>query len=258
MRGDPALLDAVIQIPGMPVSRLSVLINLRRAMDEHGVTRFSRLYPNSIGGITGGRATFRDTNGKGNTILTCASSIRSYVYGKYYDEIDISRSHISMVFGCWTLTGRRRPVTLLRFLSEQTHLETDLTRELTGARSRLMTEHTDALDLAQGVPTQPQLRRVTLASLAVEKSHTPPKKLYSAIINAPSPNAWLIPFSDCPTVCLLVNDICLMRATVPLHPLCTQYASALRQANTKDSRILSLCLGHLDDQALQAAAASLA
>ena len=118
MRGDPALLDAVIQIPGMPVSRLSVLINLRRAMDEHGVTRFSRLYPSSIGGITGGRATFRDTNGKGNTILTCASSIRSYVYGKYYDEIDISRSHISMVFGCWTLTGRRRPVTLLRFLSE--------------------------------------------------------------------------------------------------------------------------------------------
>ena len=69
MRGSPSQLDAVLTLPLRP-ARLQVLRNLRLAMDGDGVIRFRRTYPNTAGGVTGGRATFRDTRGKGNTFLT--------------------------------------------------------------------------------------------------------------------------------------------------------------------------------------------
>jgi hypothetical protein len=64
----------------------------------------------------GGRTTYRDKCGAGNVLLTCHAEARAYVFGLHWDEIDISRSHVRSVFGCWTLTGRPRPVSLLRYL----------------------------------------------------------------------------------------------------------------------------------------------
>ena len=48
-----------------------------------------------------------------------------------------------------------------------------------------------------------------------------------------------------------------MRTAVPRHPLCTNLAAAHRHAGTLPHRIISICLGHLDDAALTAAAHAL-
>ena len=50
------------------------------------------------------------------------------------------------------------------------------------------------------------------------------------------------------TVC----DLCRMRWAVLDHPLCTAFSQALLAANKSRLVTLSLCLGHLDDQALLA------
>ena len=48
-----------------------------------------------------------------------------------------------------------------------------------------------------------------------------------------------------------------MRSSVLLHPLCAPLAQALVAAGTPEYRVISICLGHLDAQALQAARVSL-
>ena len=81
--------------------------------------------------------------------------------------------------------------------------------------------------------------------------------MYSAIINSPDLRAWHIPFDQHPTLKKLITDLGLMRTAVPLHPLCAPYAQALTAAGNTAGRILSLCMGHLDEQALGAATAEL-
>jgi len=55
--------------------RLHVLNNLLACMDANDIISFSRHYPNTTGGVQGGRATFRDSRGKGNTFLTCNPTV---------------------------------------------------------------------------------------------------------------------------------------------------------------------------------------
>ena len=144
MRGDTDKLKHVLNIIHLSAQRRHTLNNLLSAMDRDGIIRFQREYPSSAGGVQGGRATFRDTNGKGNTFLTCSDKVRSYVFGEYYHEVDISRSHISMVFGSWQVTGRPEPLTLRRFRDNQADLEHDIASELTLARPRLTQELQEA------------------------------------------------------------------------------------------------------------------
>ena len=68
--------------------------------------------------------------GKGNTFPSCPASVRAYAFGPFYDEIDISRSNVTHVFGTWHLLNRPRPTTLLRFSQELAALEADITNEL--------------------------------------------------------------------------------------------------------------------------------
>jgi hypothetical protein len=51
----------------------------------------------------------------------------------------------------------------------------------------------------------------------------------------------------------ILTDVIKMRAAVLKHPLCVEFVAALRQAGVAEPRIVSLCLGHLDDCALAAA-----
>ena len=55
----------------------------------------------------------------------------------------------------------------------------------------------------------------------------------------------------------MVTDIQTMCTSLPLHPLCVTFADALRSAGTNTIRLHSLCLGHLDECALNAAAEAL-
>ena len=146
MRGDTDKLKHVLNILHLSAQRRHTLNNLLSAMDRDGIIRFQREYPSSAGGVQGGRATFRDTNGKGNryTFLTCSDKVRSYVFGEYYHEVDISRSHISMVFGSWQVTGRPEPLTLRRFRDNQADLEHDIASELTLATRTRVLESTAA------------------------------------------------------------------------------------------------------------------
>ena len=88
--------------------------NLLAAMDPTGLTYFSKYFPHASGAISGGRASFRDPRGKGNTVLCCSSLARAYIYGELYDEIDISRSHFTSVIGSFTLLNQPLPLSLLR------------------------------------------------------------------------------------------------------------------------------------------------
>ena len=85
MHGSLPRLDEILALP-LPASRRPLLENLRAAMDTEGVVRFRRLYPNTTGGVVGGRATFRDSRGRGDTFLACAASVRAYVFGELYDD----------------------------------------------------------------------------------------------------------------------------------------------------------------------------
>ena len=59
------------------------------------------------------------------------------------------------------------------------------------------------------------------------------------------------------TIDQLVDDMQIMTAAVPLHPLCCDYAAALAAAHTAPVTLCSLCLAHLDEQSLNAAADAL-
>ena len=257
MRGDRDKLNQVLNIHNLSDQRKHTLNNLLAGMNRDGIILFQREYPSSAGGVQGGRATFRDMNGKGNTFLTCAEIVRTYVFGEYYHEVDISRSHISMVFGSWQVTGRPAPLTLKRFRDDQADLERDITHELALSHPRLTRELQEAVGRGGGVPTKKQQRRIGLCRSAIAKAENPVKTVYSAIINAPDLRAWHIPFDQHPTLRKLITDLGLMRTAIPLHPLCAPYAQALTTAGTPAGRVRSLCMGHLDEQALSAATVAL-
>ena len=113
MFGSLARLDELLSLP-LPDSRRPLLAHLHAAMDADGVVRFRRVYPNTTGGVVGGRATFRDSRGRGDTFTACAAAVRAFVFGELYDEVDISRSHVSHVAGCWLVSGARASASACR------------------------------------------------------------------------------------------------------------------------------------------------
>ena len=258
MQGSLPRLDALLLCNGLSDARAANLRNLRAAMDPNGVIRFSREYPSSVGGVPGGRATFRDTRKKGNTFLTCSAVARAYIFGPYYDEIDMSRSHFNIVLGCHALTNEPRPVTMLRFRDEQAQLESDIESELRAHKSEL--EHALASCIARGghVPTKAQSTAIKYARMWADRASLQAKHFFSAVINTHSPDGWQRTFDGCTAVCTAVADIQSMCASLPLHPACVDYARALRAQGTETVRLRSLCLGHLDEHALNAAAVALA
>ena len=136
--GSRQRLESIVSHPDLPLSRSHVLSNLLASMDSHDTIRFSRHYPNSVGTVQGGRAIFRDYRGKGNTLLTCHANTRAYIFGPFHDEIDISRSHLTHCVGSYALTRRPRPISMLRYLSEQQALEDDIEAELRRVRPQLL------------------------------------------------------------------------------------------------------------------------
>ena len=259
LRGDPVLLDAVLALPHLPPTRLSNLTSLRASMDPHGVIPLEPTYPNSTGGVTGGRTVYYDAEGKGNIFLTCHEMIRAYVFGEYYDEVDMSRSHITSVLGCWSLTGRPSTLTGTRMLADQAELEADIALDLSLMRTTFEAELAMYVGAAGTSPTPDQTKRVVYARKALEKCHMAPKQVFSAMVNCRNPNSWRIPFpsSTCPALTACLNDALLMRSSVALHPLCAPLAQALTSTGVLEYRVISICLGHLDTQALQAARESL-
>ena len=86
--------------------------------------------------------------------------IRAYVFGEYYDEVDMSRSHINSVLGCWcwSLTGRPHPTTYTHMLSSQAELEADIALDLTLTRTTLEAELQECTDSAGANPTPNQTK----------------------------------------------------------------------------------------------------
>ena len=126
VRGDAARLSLLLASPTISDHHRRVLRSLHASMDSHDVSRFERHYPSSTPTVRGGRATFRDVHGKGNVLLTCSPVARAFIYGAYYDEIDISRSHFSSLLGCHRLHGHTRPITMTRYADEAAVLEAAL------------------------------------------------------------------------------------------------------------------------------------
>ena len=130
----------------------------------------------------------------GHPPRTCHAGARAYVFGELWDEIDISRSHVKAVFGCWTLTGNPRPSSLLRYIAEPDRLEADIAAELTAAHPHREADLAHRLLDAGGVPTPHQARRIAYARKALFKCSMLPKQVLSAMINARSELSWSIPF----------------------------------------------------------------
>ena len=84
-----------------------------------------------------------------------------------------------------------------------------------------------------------------------------PKHVMSAMINTKNPDSWRIPFEAYPTLMQLLDGILTMRPAVLKHPLCVPLASAHLATGTSIPRTISICLGHLDDASLSAAAGEL-
>ena len=252
MHGDVARLDLLLACTTLPKHRRDNLKNQRAAMSVDGISHFERHYPSSVGSVVGGRATYRDTRRKGNTFLVCHEIARAYVYGEYYDEVDISRSHFSAVCHSHVLAQRPPPISLQRYFSEPAVLEGDIERELTGRiphfRERLATYR----ETCHSPPTQPQRSRIQQLQEWIDKTDVKAKTLFSTLINIHSPAGWQAEFEGCTTICQLISDIQRMKQSVPLHPLCCEYAQALSQNGTTSNRTASLCLAHLDEQALHA------
>ena len=105
----------------------------------------------------------------------------------------------------------------------------------------------------------PEYNCIALARKTLEKTYMEPKQVFSAVINSHDPYSWLAGFGQDPFSALrrTVVDLCRMRWAVLEHPLCTAFAQALLAAGKTRHVTLSLCLGHLDEQALLAVAAHL-
>ena len=257
LRGDRPRLESLLASPRLPPTRAPNLRNLLRAMDPHGVTMLLPQRPNTIGLVPGGRTTYCDHRGVGNAFLTCNATARAFVYGMHWDEIDISRSHFSSVLGSWTLTQRPRTVSHIRFHTDQSSLEGDLASELRAAAPHRAAELAARRAAASGVPTPRQAQLIHFATRALAKCSMKPKHVMSAMINTKNPDSWRIPFEAYPTLMQLLDDILTMRPAVLKHPLCLPLASAHLATGTSIPRTISICLGHLDDASLSAAAGAL-
>ena len=177
----------------------------------------------------------------------------------HYDEIDISRSHISSVIGCWLLTRRPRSISCLCILDDRDAFEAEITADLDSARAHLTVIVNQRITLSAGVPTKPLSQLLTSARTWLDRTHLKPKTVYSDIINTHDHHSWhsAFPSDTCPTLSTLITDITTMLEALPLHPLCTTYATALSAAGTRPVTLRSLCLGHLDQSALTAASQAL-
>ena len=107
------------------------------------------------------------------------------------------------------------------------------------------------------MPDARQAQHIAYACKALAKCDMKPKQVMSAMINVCDPRSWQIPFGDCPVLMQMLDDVMLMRPAVLQHPLCQPFAAALAAAGTATRRAISLCLGHLDDQALTSAGTAL-
>ena len=258
MRGSVArILSVLDNCHGVPASRLHALRNLYASMDPNGVSLFRRSYPSSAGGIVGGRATYIDTRRKGNTFLSCPPIARTFIYGEYYDEIDMSRSHFTAVLGCYALSHQPAPITMLRYIDEPGALEADIESELSVTRPHFLYRLNLVVMAAAGVPSRDQTRRIDIRRAWLAKTDMKAKHIFAALINAPNPASWQEEFLGCPTICQLVTDIKRMVPSVCHHPLNTDYARALLIAGTDAITLHSLCLANLDEHALCAAAEAL-
>ena len=258
VRGDMARLRLLLGLPGLPRSRTLNLTSLRNSMDAQGNVVLTPMRPNTTGGVVGGRTTYKDITGATNILLSCHAGARSYIFGGIWDEIDISRSHVNAVFGCWEMAEGTSPISLTRHRTEPEFLESDVSADLRDARPRLEAELARAQSEGGESPSASQRQNILYAQKALQKCSLPYKKVLSAMINVKNPNSWRIPFDpnglDRPScVIQLLNDIIKMRAAVLKHPLCVAFVAALRQTGVAEPRIISLCLGHLDDCALAAA-----
>jgi hypothetical protein len=225
-------------------------------MDQHGVVALEPRRPNTSGGVVGGRTTYyRNSCGAGNVLLTCHAAARAF--GPLWDEIDISRSHVRSVLGCWTLTGQPRPISHMRYAAEPDILEADIAAELAAARPHRVSDLTDKLNATGGVPRRDHNRLIIFARKSVLKCSMAPKQVMSAMINAPTAGSWEIPFEGYPHLMQLFADLRKMRRAVLSHPLCRAFTAALHTATVPEDRAVSLCLGHLDDCALAAARTAL-
>ena len=106
-------LESLLASPELPPTRVSNLRSLLRAMDPHGVSMLQPRRPNSVGPIPGGRTTYRDQRSVGNAFLTCNATARAFVFGAYWDEIDISRSHFTSVLGRHLAQAQEHRLTIL-------------------------------------------------------------------------------------------------------------------------------------------------
>jgi hypothetical protein len=180
--------------------------------------------------------------------------VRAFIFGAQHDEIDISRSHLSHCIGSYALTGRPRPVSMIRYLSEQQVLESDIERELLGVRAA----HRAVLDrkIAAGGadPSRGQQTAIDIARVWYERTFSKAKHIFSALINAPNLPSWQTHFNDrdCPHLRQLIQDIPILYRAVLLHPKCVPFAEALAAKGESAGRQVSLCLGHLDECALGA------
>jgi hypothetical protein len=170
-------------LPGLSSNRNTNLSSLIESMDHHGTIRLRPTHPNYGPGITAGRTVYRDCNGKGNTFLTCSAIARSYVFGELYNEIDISRSHITLTFGCWTLTGAPPPLSLRRFQTDQDGLETDIAQELSAARARLTADLDVCVRAGGGAPSAAQSRRISWSEAALSKCALACKRCFMTVRN---------------------------------------------------------------------------
>ena len=148
---------------------------------------------------------------------------------------------------------------MLSSQENQAELEADIALDLSLMRTTLEAELTDCIDAAGANPTPDQAKRVIYARKALAKCNMAPKQVFSAMINCRNPNSWRIPFpsTTCPALAACLRDALLMRSSVLLHPLCAPLAQALTAAGALEYRVISICLGHLDAQALLAARESL-
>ena len=150
---------------------------------------------------------------------------------------------------------------MLRYINEQQLLENDIEQELAAARPELETKLNKLRATAAGVANKEQQKLITFAQGWVQKTYKQAKHIFSAAINLSREQrlGWQDKFRDdnCPTIRQLIFDIPTLCSAIPKHPLCVDFARALTEANTTTVRLHSLCLAHLDEHTLGAAAYAL-
>ena len=92
------------------------------------------------------------------------------MFGANYDELNLSRSHWTLVCGSYRLTGAPAPTSLLRWESEPHQLEADISDELLRARPGWTDEVQRLTAAGGGVPTRPLAKKLYSARLWLARS----------------------------------------------------------------------------------------